>query len=328
MRLWIIFFGICWMLGIPAGLSAQKETGISRQSNTTKPPVAGSIQNLTDSASPVTTISDSIVVTDTLKSLNTDSLLLFQSALPRNPYERIFSNPFIPQNAPSVSGWIVFREKAGKENIFYLIAGILLLLAVIRVIYPRYLNNLFVYFFQRSRRQNQTKDRLLQDQLSSLLLNLLFFLISATFISLAAGYFNWFNVSFIKIWLGSFIFFTSVYACKYLFLEFAGWVFNSTEVVRSYIFIVFMMNKMLGILLIPLMLVVAFSAPELIKPAYSMGWFIIVLIFVYRYLVSFATIRNKIALNGFHFFICLTSVEIIPLLLIYKLLMKNLAGFN
>lgn len=326
MRLWIIFVGICWMLGVPERAFAQKDS--SRHADTGKLQRARLGKQISDSALVMQAIPDSLVSKDSAKRQDSVSLLVLQTAQPLNPYERVFNNPFIPQNVPPANGWIVFRERNGKENVFYLIAGILLLLAIIRLIFPRYLNNVFVYFFQSTRRQNQTKDRLLQEQLSSLLLNLLFFLISSTFITLAAQYFNWFNLSFLKIWLGSFLFITILYAGKYLFLQFAGWVFNSVEVVRSYTFIVFMMNKMLGILLIPLLLLVAFSTPALIKSAYTIGWVVIILVFVYRYVVSFATIRNKIALNGFHFFICLTSVEIIPLLLIYKLLMKNLAGFS
>lgn len=326
MRLWIFFIGIYWMLGVPERALAQKDS--SRHADTGKLQHARLGKQISDSSLVMQAIPDSLGSKDSTKRPDSVSLLVFQPAQPRNPYERIFNNPFIPQNVRPASGWILFREKNGKENLFYLITGILLLLAIIRVIFPRYLNNLFVYFFQSSRRLNLTKDRLLQEQLSSLLLNLLFFLISSTFITLAARYFNWFNLSFVRIWLGSFIFITTIYAGKYLFLQFAGWVFNSVEVVRSYIFIVFMMNKMLGILLIPLLLLVAFSTPALIKSAYTVGWIVIINVFVYRYMVSFATIRNKIALNGFHFFICLTSVEIIPLFLIYKLLMKNLAGFN
>lgn len=83
----------------------------------------------------------------------------------------------------------------------------------------------------------------------------------------------------------------------------------------------------MGILLIPLLLLVAFSSQSLVQSAYTLGWILIILVFVYRYIVSFSIIRNKIALNAFHFFIYLISVEIIPLLLIYKLLMKNLVGF-
>ncbi|MBU3745346.1 MAG: hypothetical protein FGM61_12525, partial [Sediminibacterium sp.] len=185
MRLSILLFGICWILGLPGGVFAQKDS--TRLTDTGKQQLARSMKIPLDSSSHVMkAIADSLVVKEAINPKDSVSLLVFQPDQPRNPYERILHNPFIPQNTPSANGWILFREKAGKENVFYLIAGILLLLAIIRVIFPRYLNNLFVYFFQSSRRQNQTKDRLLQEQLSSLLLNLLFFLISATFITLAA----------------------------------------------------------------------------------------------------------------------------------------------
>jgi hypothetical protein len=186
------------------------------------------------------------------------------------------------------------------------------------VAFPRYLNNLFIYFFRTSLRQKQTRDQLLQEQISSLLMNLMFFMITATFITLAVAYFKWFTGEFWRLWLGSVFFLMLLYLGKFLFLRFAGWVFNTREAVGSYIFIVFMMNKMLGVLLIPVLLLVAFSAQPLVQAAFTVGWVVIILVFVYRYLVSFALFRNKIALNAFHFFIYLMAVEIIPLLLIYK----------
>jgi hypothetical protein len=239
----------------------------------------------------------------------------------------VLENPFLPMQAPA-NNWIIeFREPSGKEKLFYLIAGLLLLLALIRLAFPRYLNNLFIYFFRTSLRQKQTRDQLLQEQISSLLMNLMFFMITATFITLAVQYFKWFTGDFWRLWLGSVIFLMLLYLGKFLFLRFAGWVFNSREAAGSYLFIVFMMNKMLGILLIPVLLLVAFSVEELVQAAFTVGWLLIMGVFVYRYLASFALFRNKIALNAVHFFIYLIAVEIIPLLLIYKLVMKNLAGF-
>lgn len=258
-----------------------------------------------------------------------DSILLAGSDTPfyTIPYQRVLENPFLPLQ-PAPNNWIInFREPSGKEKLFYLIAGLLLLLALIRIAFPRYLNNLFIYFFRTSLRQKQTRDQLLQEQISSLLMNLMFFMITATFITLAVQYFKWFTGDFWRLWLGSVIFLMLLYLGKFLFLRFAGWVFNSREAAGSYLFIVFMMNKMLGVLLIPVLLLVAFSTQDLVQAAFTVGWLLILLVFVYRYLVSFALFRNKIALNAFHFFIYLMAVEIIPLLLIYKLVMKNLAGF-
>jgi hypothetical protein len=313
---------LCWL---PMLAMAQKDSLFTRDSTSVKKIIAQVLPADSQLIMPVK--KDSLLVRDSIRLR--DSMLLATSDTPiyTNPYGKLLENKFLPMQAPA-NNWIIdFRETSGKERLFYLIAGLLLLLALIRVAFPRYLNNLFIYFFRTSLRQKQTRDQLLQEQISSLLMNLMFFMITATFITLAVAYFKWFTGEFWRLWLGSVIFLMLLYLGKFLFLRFAGWVFNTREAVGSYLFIVFMMNKMLGVLLIPVLLLVAFSAQPLVQAAFTVGWLLIIMVFVYRYLVSFALFRNKIVLNAFHFFIYLMAVEIIPLLLIYKLVMKNLAGF-
>jgi hypothetical protein len=283
---------------------------------------------LADSAIMQPSTIDSLNSSDTTLLKDSLALLAFSQLDSANhPYRKILENPFLPMQSAAYDWVIDFRQPTGKEELFYLIAGILMFLALFRVAFPKYLNNLFTYFFQTSFRQKQTRDQLLQDQISSLMMNLLFFMITATFITLAVEYNQWVTAPFWRIWMGSVLFLMIVYFGKYLFLQFAGWVFNTREAAGTYVFIVFMMNKMMGILLMPLLLLIAFSSKSLAEASFNLGWGLILLVFVYRYLVSFSIIRNKIALNAFHFFVYLLSVEIIPLLLIYKLLMKNLAGF-
>jgi hypothetical protein len=318
----LVFGMLCWL---PMLAMAQKDSLFAKDSTPAKKIIAQVLPADSLLKSPVK--KDSLLARDSIQLQ--DSILLVVSDTPfyTSPYQRVLENPFLPLQAPAISWIIEFREPSGKERLFYLIAGLLLLLALIRVAFPRYLNNLFIYFFRTSLSQKQTRDQLLQEQISSLLMNLMFFMITATFITLAVANFKWFVGDFWRLWLGSVTFLMLLYLGKFLFLRFAGWVFNSREAASSYLFIVFMMNKMLGILLIPVLLLVAFSAQPLVQAAFTLGWLLIILVFVYRYLVSFALFRNKIALNAFHFFIYLLAVEIIPLLLIYKLVMKNLAGF-
>ncbi|MFX5793321.1 DUF4271 domain-containing protein [Acinetobacter baumannii] len=56
--------------------------------------------------------------------------------------------------------------------------------------------------------------------------------------------------------------------------------------------------------------------------AVTAGIVIICLLFVYRYLVSFGSLRNDLKLNIFHFFLYLCAVEITPMVLLYKLLVN------
>jgi len=312
----------CWL---PMLAMAQKDSLSAKDSTPAKKIIAKVLP--ADSQFMPTVKKDSLLARDTMRIGDSALLAASDASIQTSPYQTVLQNPFLPLKSTD-NKWINdFRETSGKERLFYLIAGLLLLLALIRVAFPRYLNNLFIYFFRTSLRQKQTRDQLLQEQISSLLMNLMFFMITATFITLAVQYFKWAKGDFWRVWLGSVIFLMLLYLGKFLFLRFAGWVFNSREAASSYLFIVFMMNKMLGILLIPVLLLVAFSAQPLVQAALTLGWLLIIGAFVYRYLASFALFRNKIALNAFHFFIYLLAVEIIPLLLIYKLVMKNLAGF-
>jgi hypothetical protein len=113
-----------------------------------------------------------------------------------------------------------------------------------------------------------------------------------------------------------------VYFIKFLFIQFSGWVFNNTAAAKTYIFVVFLSNKIVGILLIPFLLVLSFSGEAIVQVALTISVFLLGAMLLYRYIVSMATFKQELSVNGVHFFIYLCTVEILPLLLIYK------AAFN
>lgn len=244
-----------------------------------------------------------------------------------NRYSKLLDNPLLPMGSPPRDGLIAFRERAGKDLLFYLVTGILLLLAVIRIGFPSYFSRLFQYFFQTSMRQRQTRDRLLQEQLAAVGLNILFFMVMGTFVTLLAFWRGWYVGSFWMLWSASTGFLSLIYGGKYIFLQLTGWVFNSGEAMRSYIFVVYLVNKIMAVLFLPLLILVAFSAPPIVESALAIGLVLVGAAFVYRYAVSFPLIRNKMALNAFHFFLYFISLEVIPLLVILKLLFRKLNVF-
>lgn len=242
-------------------------------------------------------------------------------------YKKLLDNPLLPMRAAPRDGYIAFRERANKDSLFYLITLLLFMLAVIRVGFPTYFNRLFRFYFQTSLRQKQTRDRLLADQLAAIGLNLLFFIVMGTYVTLLARWRGWYVGNFWILWSAATGFLCLIYAGKYLFLQLAGWIFNSREAMRSYIFVVFLVNKTAAVLVLPLLILVAFSSPEIVESAFTIGLILIIAAFVYRYAVSFAIIRNKMALNAFHFFLYFMSLEVIPLLIILKLLFRKLNVF-
>ncbi len=241
-------------------------------------------------------------------------------------YRKYETHPYLPLHEDAIFRIIEYRSATTKDRLFYVMSAILLLLGFIRAIFPKYVNDLFLLFLQTSLRQKQTRDQLLQNNLASLFVNLLFFLSGGLFIGLYLQFRNWSSLSLWTLSLAGAGLLLVVYLFKYLFLLFAGWVFNMKEAAGSYIFFVFMVNKVMGILLIPFLLILAFAGSEIVQTAVTVSLGMLGLLYGYRYIVSFGAVRNKLKVNPLHFFLYLCAVEMLPLLLIYKLIINYIAG--
>jgi hypothetical protein len=112
-----------------------------------------------------------------------------------------------------------------------------------------------------------------------------------------------------------------MYSVKYFSLKITGWVFNMKEATDSYVFIVFVINKIIGIYLLPFLVLLAFAEDGLKTIAFTISWLGVVGLLAYRFILTYITVRNQIKVNPFHFFVYLLAFEVVPLLLIYKLLL-------
>ncbi len=115
-----------------------------------------------------------------------------------------------------------------------------------------------------------------------------------------------------------------IYASKYIFLWFAGWVFNVKEAADTYTFVVFLINKILGVIIMPFIVIIAFSNSEVVTVSLTISVLLITILFLYRYIVSYAPVRKAMKVSPLHFFFYISAFELIPLLLIYKVLMLYL----
>jgi hypothetical protein len=115
-----------------------------------------------------------------------------------------------------------------------------------------------------------------------------------------------------------------IYLGKFLILKFCGWVFNISRATDIYIFVVFLVNKMLGIFLLPFLILITFSGPQVREIFITISLVMIFIMLIYRIIAAYRPIRNEIKLTPFYFFLYLCAFEIAPLLLIYKVLLSYL----
>ena len=50
-----------------------------------------------------------------------------------------------------------------------------------------------------------------------------------------------------------------IYLVKYCALKFTGWVTGLKEITNTYVFVIFLINKIIGIFLVPFIVILAFS---------------------------------------------------------------------
>jgi hypothetical protein len=213
-----------------------------------------------------------------------------------------------------------------KDILFYAVIALIFLYSFLIQIAPQYIAKLFSQFSQSSLRMMQNREQLLQNSLASFIMNIGFVVSFSLMTTLVI-----FNAHLLPInfWEGFFymcLFFLGLYIGKYICLTIAGYIFNTIELVQTYIFVVFMTNKVLGILLIPFIGILAFAKPFLHPFAIWGASLLMVLLLLYRYLFSLTSVRNKLHVSSFHFFLYLCAFEVIPLLILYKLIVQYFGG--
>lgn len=210
----------------------------------------------------------------------------------------------------------------GKELLFYYLVLLLLLFGLIRQAFPKYFYDLLQVFFRSTMKQKQLREQLLQSVIPSILLNGYFALSAGLYISFLLDHFNFpvddnFWLQYLYCVLGL----TCIYLGKFIALKITGWLFNVKEAAESYIFIVFIVNKMLGIFLIPFLILLAFTGEDIYQVTLVLSWIGVGLLYSYRFFLTYTAVRNHVKLNPFHFILYLFAFEVIPLLLIYKMLL-------
>ena len=245
----------------------------------------------------------------------------FQAVLKQNPVFLFTRKP--------VESNIYIRKQDDNEALFYFLVALVFYFACIRLFFGKYLDNLITLFFRVTMRQQQIREQLLQTPLPSLLLNILFVISTGLYLALLARHYN-FNY-FGNLWitfLYAIAFVSGIYLGKYLVLKLAGWIFNIRSATDTYIFIVFLVNKMIGIFLLPFVVLISFPNEYFLPVLVLLSYVMLILFLGYRFVNSFRPIRSEIKVNRLHFFLYLCAFEIAPLLLIYKVLLAYVERSN
>jgi hypothetical protein len=214
------------------------------------------------------------------------------------------------------------RENEGEEGVFYLMVFLLLFFAMLNRLFPKYFSDLYRLFFRTTLNQSQVREQMIQSPLPSLLLNIFFVINGGLYLAYLFRH-NQVHLSndFRMMFLYCAAAVSGIYLVKFAGLKFTGWIFNVADITDSYIFIVFLVNKIIGIFLLPVLILLAFTDETIYTVTLTLSYFVIGALLMYRYILSFQVVRNQISVSPFHFLLYLIAFEIAPLLIIYKSLL-------
>jgi hypothetical protein len=147
---------------------------------------------------------------------------------------------------------------------------------------------------------------------------IVFILNLSLFIYMYISHFEWAKISGMKLYGVSMLIIIGLYVIRHLGLYALGMVFPINKGTSLYSFTILIFNIFIGIVLIPSNIILSFAPKQFFLPTVYVSLGIIIILLVLRCFRGFFISLKYITDNLFLFFLYLCSVEIAPLLILWK----------
>ena len=222
------------------------------------------------------------------------------------------------QSKKSYSRSIVHLKYSSNTFIFWLVLFTLLLLAIVINVQRNVISKIVKSI------TNENVLKLLKREENNglsghyIMLYVIFFINFTCFIYLMAKYYKGFDG--FNNWLVIYGAVTVTYLLRHISMTFIGNIFNISKDSSLYSFTIMSFNIFLGLVLIPVNLVVAFSPVEISSATLQVGIGLIIILLLIRLARGLLVGARFISENLFQFFIYLCTFEIAPILILLKIL--------
>ncbi len=199
-----------------------------------------------------------------------------------------------------------------------MVAGI----TIIKMLYNKIFRQLFEAFYSLAVSNQVVRDENILVQRASVLLNIVFYGIAALFLYYVSVKYEWsrpfYNQGIFRFFLFA-ILIACFYSIKMLLIKLLGHILEIEKPVAVYIFNIFLINNILGMVLIPVIVLLAFAPAMYATYILYVGVACILAAFFYRVFRAF-TIGLGMSLSSLYYlFLYFCTLEIAPVLLIAKI---------
>jgi len=260
-------------------------------------------------------------ITDSLKKYYDFTVFDYVSPLPPHKQFKQTTSVFAPHSlVPKHNGPLPI-EKQSTDWFTLIFVACLFILAWIQTSYAKRLGQIFKavaqshYVNQLEREGNLFKERI------SLGLGFIFYTISSIFVFLIVRKFagipdGFHNLTFTAIIMCGLMAYQLI---KSSLVYLSGIIFDTREAARQYQLNILIFNYVIGITLFPLAIVVFYWDNILLM---TTGIILVVLLLLYRLYRGILTGLTNKSYNLFYLFLYLCTLEILPLILLYKVFSK------
>ncbi len=230
--------------------------------------------------------------------------------------EQSASNRVMANNGDKRS--VVHTESSSNTFIFWLVLFTLLLLAIVVNVQRNALSKVVKSITNENVLKLSRREENGGLTGHYIMLYVVFFINLGCFIYLIAKHYSGLNG--FSNWLIVFASVTGVYLIRHISMAFLGQIFNIGKDSGLYSFTIMTFNIFLGLALIPINLVVAFSPLEIGKVAMYIGIGLILILLLIRLLRGLLIGVRFVGEHIFQFFLYLCTFEIAPILILLRIL--------
>lgn len=208
--------------------------------------------------------------------------------------------------------------------LFLLLTFQLLMVVYIRVGFAKSIEDTVKAYFNINLSQQLYREQEPSQPFSAFVLNVNFIISITIFVYLLVKAFAAPTTNPALLIGGILLFVTLLYVGKFMMMRLVAWLFPFGDELGFYSFNFFLNQKLLGVLLIPSNFIIAYSPSELTRPIIYISLALIALAYLLRSFRGLVIARNYLYAYKFHFLVYICTLEIAPLLIIFKLIVKGM----
>jgi hypothetical protein len=211
------------------------------------------------------------------------------------------------------------RPQSPEKWLFYFILILAGIVVFVKSVFTRYFNELWRSFFNLNNAMLMMRQQDIAFSVPGLLLSINFYVVVAIYIFLKVHQLKIQTPINDVVLIGILVLFIMAFIMFRFFIYRASMMmFSKKSELESISFIDLMQLEFAGIIMVPTVLVLAFSSSAIIDYLWLASYLLIAAILGYRLILGWRIGGRLIFQNWFHFILYICSVEIAPILIIVK----------